>query len=164
MFTEKLKVMKNLNYVTILVVGFLFVAISASAAGVRNEFKEYEITSVEDIHVGKNVKAIWTLRYSNDEAPVTVVKRKTIDGIAYVVQGSHFAVSYTATSAGFGAKEVRKSWSSVPSKITNAVISKKELAKQAVITPAVVNDERALGLIANYLPDLINDGYTHLLN
>jgi hypothetical protein len=156
--------MKNLNYVTILVVGFLFVAISASATGVRKEFKAYEIISVEDIHVGKNVKAIWTLSYSNDEAPVTVVKRKTVEGIEYVVQSNHFAVSYVATVHGFGAKAVRSAWSSVPKKINNAVISKAELANQAIITPNKVDDERALGLIASYLPELINDGYTHLLN
>ena len=156
--------MKNLNYVTILVVGFLFVAISTSATDIRKEFKEYEITTVEDIHVGKNVKAIWTLSYSNDETPVTVVKRKTAEGIEYVVQSNHFAVSYVATVNGFGAKEVRSSWSSVPKKINNAVISKEELANQAIITPNQVNDECALGLIASYLPELINDGYTHLLN
>lgn len=161
---EKLEVMKNLNYVTILVVGFLFVAISASAADVRTEFKEYEITSVEDIHVGKSIKAIWTVSYSNNETPVTVVKRKTVDGIEYVVQSNHFAVSYLASAAGFGAKEVRKSWSSVPKRITDAVICKQELANQAIITPNSVNDERALKLIASYLPDLLNDGYTHLLN
>ena len=156
--------MKNLNYVTILVVGFLFVAISANAAGIRTEFNEYEITSVEDIRVGKNVKAIWTLSYSDKEDAVTVVKRKTLDGIEYVVHSNHFAVSYAATATGFGAKEVRKSWSSVPRKITNAVISKEELAKQAIIIPSKVDDEKALGLIASYLPELINDGYTHLLN
>lgn len=156
--------MKNLNYVTILVVGFLFVAVSATATGIRNEFKEYEITSVEDIHVGKNVKAIWTLSYSNEEVPVTVVKRKTLEGVEYVVQTNHFAVSYVATSNGFGAKEVRNAWSSVPKKINNAVISKDELAKQAIITPNKVDDKTALGLIAGFLPELLNDGYTHLLN
>ena len=156
--------MKNLNYVTILVVGFLFVAISANATGIRTEFKEYEINSVEDIHLGKNVKAIWTLSYSETEDAVTVVKRKTIEGTEYVVHSNHFAVSYAATANGFGAKEVRKAWSSVPRKITNAVICKEELAKQEIITPNKVDDKKALGLIASYLPELINDGYTHLLN
>lgn len=164
MFTEKLKVMKNLNYVTILVVGFLFVAISAHAAGIRNEFNEYEITTVNDIHVGRSVKAIWTLSYSDKEAPVTVVKRKTLEGIEYVVQADHFAVSYTATSKGFGAKETRSTWTTVPKTISNAVINKKELAKQQIITPNKINDETALGLIASYLPDLLNTDYKHLLN
>ena len=156
--------MKNLNYVTILVVGFLFVAISANATGIRNEFKEYEITTVNDIHVGRSVKAIWTLSYSTNEAPVTVVKRKTLEGIEYVVQTKYFAVSYSSTANGFGAKEVRSTWTNVPKKISNAVINKDQLAKQQIITPNKVNDEVALGLIASYLPELINENYTHLLN
>lgn len=156
--------MKNLNYVTILVVGFFLVAISADATGIRNEFNEYEITAVDDIHVGKNIKAIWTLSYSNNETPVTVVKRKTLEGIEYVVQSDHFAVSYASTVKGFGAKTVRSSWTTVPKRISNAVISKEELAKQAIITPKKVDDKQALGLIASYLPELMNDGYTHLLN
>lgn len=156
--------MKKLNYVIILVVGFLFVAISANAAGIRNEFREYEITTVNNLHVGKSVKAIWTLSYSENEAPVTVVKRKTMEGFEYVVQTDHFAVSYASTVNGFGAKEVRNTWTNVPKKITNAVISKEQLVKQKVITPNKVNDEMALGLIASYLPELLNDNYTHLLN
>lgn len=164
MFTEKLKVMKKLNYVTILVVGFLFVAISANAAGIRNEFREYEITTVNDLHVGKSVKAIWTLSYSDNEAPVTVVKRKTMEGFEYVVQTDHFAVSYASTVKGFGAKEARSNWTNVPKKISNAVINKEQLAKQQIITPNRVNDEIALGLIASYLPELLNENYTHLLN
>lgn len=156
--------MKNLNFVTALVIGLLFVTTTINARGIRTEFKEYEIASVNDLHLGKNVKAVWTLSYNESETPVTVVKRKTVEGIEYVVQGSHFAISYAATATGFGAKEVRSSWSNVHKRITKAVISKEELAKQQVITPNKVDDKRALGLIAAYLPELINDGYTHLLN
>lgn len=159
-----LKVMKKLNYVTILFVGLFLMSVTTSAANIRNGFNEYEITSVNDVHVGRDVKAIWKLSYSNNEAPATVVKRKTFDGVEYVVQTAYFAVSYAQTARGFGAKEVRKSWSHVPRKITHAVICEKELANQAIITQNEVNDEQALGLIASYLPDLLNDGYTHLLN
>ena len=114
--------------------------------------------------MGKNVKAVWTVSYSTTEAPVTVVKRITIKGVEYLVQNKYFAVSYVCTEKGFGAKEVRKVWSNVPKIITKAVISSKELSEQEIITPNKVNDEMALGLIANFLPELINDTYTHLLN
>lgn len=156
--------MKNLSYVTVLVVGLILTTFSVNATGLRNEFKEFEIAMVQDIHLGKNVQAIWTLSYSNDETPVTVVKRKTLEGIEYTVQTSFFAVSYVANVNGFGVKETRAAWCNVPKKINNAVISKKELANQKIITPKKVDDKQALALIANYLPDLINDGYTHLLN
>lgn len=157
--------MKKLN-VTILAVAFLFVsvAVSASGTGSRTAFNAYEIEEVDNLYMGKSVKALWTLSYSVNEEPVTVVKRKTLDGVEYVVHSKHFEISYASTINGFGAKETRRSWSEVPRKISKAVISQDELARQKVITPNKVDDEKALGLIASFLPDLINDGYTHLLN
>ena len=68
--------MKNLNYATILVLGFFFISLATNASALRNEFKEYEITTVNDIHMGKNVQAIWTVSYSDTEVPVTVIKIK----------------------------------------------------------------------------------------
>lgn len=154
--------MKKLNLV--LMVCVFAISLSANATGIGNEFRNYEIVSVDDLHLGKNIEKVWTISYSSNETPITVVKRKTVEGDVYVVHSKYFEVSYASTTNGFGAKEVRKSWSNVPKQITRAVISKEELKKQEIITPNKVNEERALGLIANFLPDLINDGYTHILN
>lgn len=156
--------MKKLNLLATIAICLLVVSVTANATGLRTEFKAYEITTVDDLYVGKKVDAIWTLSYSADEVPVTVVKRNTLEGVEYVVHSKFFEVSYAATANGFGTKEVRKSWSNVPKKISKAVISQEEMKRQQVITPNEVDDEKALGLIASYLPDLINDGYTHLLN
>lgn len=156
--------MKKLSLLSVLVVALFVISVSASATGLRTEFKEYEISSVDDLFVGKKVDAIWTLSYSNKEVPVTVVKINTLEGAEYVVRSKHFEVSYASTADGFGAKQVRKTWSTVPKKISKAVISQEELKNQQVISPNKMDDKQALGLIASYLPDLINDGYTHLLN
>ena len=156
--------MKKLSYVSLTAVFVLLITVSVSATGLRTEFNAYEISPVEDLYVGKNVDKIWTLSYSNEEIPVTVVKRNTLEGTEYVVHSKYFEVSYAATANGFGAKEVRKSWSNVPKKITRAVISQEEMKRQEIITPNKVDDNKALGLIASFLPDLVNDGYTHVLN
>ena len=156
--------MKKLSLLSALVVCLFVVSVSVNATGLRTEFNEYEISTVDDLFMGKNVNAIWTLSYSNQESPVTVVKRKTIEGIEYVVHSKFFEVSYASTAAGFGTKEVRGTWSNVPKKISRAVISQEEMKRQRIISPKRVDDKRALALIASYLPDLINDGYTHLLN
>ena len=110
------------------------------------------------------MKAVWQISYSQEEVPVTVVKHKTLEGTEYVVQSEHFAVCYAVTPDGFGAKQVRSKWCTVPKKINKAVINQEELARQQIISPTSVDDDTALGLIASYLPDLLNDGYTHLLN
>ena len=146
--------MKKLNLLSVLVLAFVLVSVSASATGVRTQFKSFEIEQVDNLYMGKSVKALWTVSYSTEEEPVTVVKRKTLEGVEYVVHSKHFEVSYASTGEGFGAKETRRSWSEVPRKISRAVINKEELARQRVISPNKVDDEKALGLIASYLPDL----------
>ncbi len=156
--------MKNLNVLASVLICLILVSGTALATGFRSEFKDYKIKTVENVYVGKNVKAIWSISYSNDETPVTVLKRKTLDGTEYVVYSKYFEVSYLASAKGFGAKMVKSSWSNVPQKINRAVINMKELKKQEILTPNKVDDEQALGLIASYLPFLLNEGYTHLLN
>ena len=155
--------MKKLNLLSAFIV-CMFLVSNVLATGTRNEFKKFEISPVDDLLVGKSIKAIWTLSYSNTETPVTVVKRKTFEGTQYVVYSKYFEVSYLATVNGFGTKMVRNSWSNVPKKINRAVINQEEFQRQEIITPNKVDDETALGLIASYLPFLLNDGYTHLLN
>ena len=156
--------MKKLNLLTVLVVCLFLVSVTANATGLRKEFNDYEITTVDDLFVGKKVKAMWTVSYSNVEVPVTVIKRKTMEGVEYVVRSKFFEVSYAVTDTGFGVKELRNSWRTIDKKISKAVICQKEMKNQQIITPNSIDDEKALGLIACYLPELINDGYTHLLN
>jgi len=156
--------MKKVNFLAALIVVFFLSVSISNATEVRSAFKDYEITSVENLHMGKAVKAIWNISYSKDEAPVTVVKRSTHEGTEYVVQSDFFVVSYCSNADGFGVKQTRKAWSHVPKEINKAVLNDKELKNQRIISPNKVDDETALGLIASYLPDLINDGYTHLLN
>lgn len=156
--------MKKLSLFSLMLVGLFLFSISAGATGNRKEFKDFEITPVEDIFLGKNVKCIWKLSYSSDEVPVTVVKHKIIDGAEYVVYSKYFEVSYVTTSDGFGVKNVRNSWSKVPGKISKAVLNQDEMKRQQIISVNKMSDEKALGLIASFLPDLVNDGYTHVLN
>lgn len=156
--------MKRLNVFATVIICLFFVSVTALATGLRSEFKEYKIKAIEDVNVGKDVEAMWLISYSSNETPVTVIKRKTQDGAEYAVNSKYFEVSYLSSAKGFGTKIVRKSKSSVPPKINNAIINMKEIKKQEILTPNKVSDEQALELIASYLPYLLNEGYTHLLN
>ena len=156
--------MKKLSLVSFLIICLFVVSVSAHATGMRNEFRNYEISTVDDIFMSKKIQQVWTISYATNELPVTVMKRTTLEGIEYVVHSKYFDVSYVSTTDGFGAKEVRNSWRHVPKKISNAVLSNDEMKRQEIITPNKIDDEKALGLIASYLPMLVNDDYTHLLN
>lgn len=156
--------MKKLSFVSVLMLGLFLMSVTVNATGLRTEFSEFEISPVNDLYLGKSVQKVWTLSYSQNEVPVTVVKHKTVEGVEYTVHSEHFEVSYASVATGFGVRDVRKSWSNVPKKINKAVLNQTEMKNQQIITPNKVSDEVALGLIASYLPDLLNDGYTHLLN
>ncbi len=134
------------------------------AMGTSSELNDYTITEVNDLYLDKDVKAVWKISYSSDETPITVIKHKTLKGTEYVVHSKFFEVCYLASTEGFGTKKVRKSCRNVPNKITSAVLNQNQMKRQQIITPNPVDDEKALELIASYLPDLINKGYTHLLN
>jgi len=159
--------MKKVVFFTVFVLTF-FIALlvaNASTTNVRDALKNYTITPVENaLLMGKNMNAAWKISYTTKELPVTVVKIETDKGIEYLVQSKFFAVRYVLTDKGFGARFPKGDWCNVPKQINKAVINKQELARQEIISPNKVDDKTALDLIANYLPDLINDGYTHLLN
>jgi hypothetical protein len=142
----------------------LVLSVSVNASGYRTDFKNYEIESVDDLNFGKSVDKVWTLTYNSSNNPVTVVKHKTMGGAEYVVRSKFFEVSYAASADGFGAKKVRNSWRSVPRQINDMVLSQEQMKMQEVITPNKVDDEKALGLIASFLPALLNENYTHVLN
>jgi hypothetical protein len=164
MFNLKFETMKKLKVLLLLFVCVLFLTMQAEAADIRKGFNKYEIAEVENLNMGLNVEKAWNLKYEGSENGVVVVKRTTSDGCAYVVSSRFFEICYISSDKGFGTKAVKKSWSTVPSQINNAVLNADELKKQAVITQTKPDDEKALGLIASFLPSLINDNYIHLLN
>jgi len=156
--------MKNLRLVSVFVVCLLVISSTVRASGYVTDFKNYEIESVDDLNFGKSVDKVWTLTYNSSQNPVTVVKHKTADGAEYVVHSKFFEVSYASTADGFGAKKVRNSWRSVSRQINDVVLNYEKLKIQKILTPKKVDDEKALGLIASFLPELLNDNYTHVLN
>lgn len=164
MFNSNCKTMKNIKVISVLVVSLLFVTFYAGAAVIRKGFNNYEIEVIDNLHLGKNVEKVWSLKYEGSEVPVTVIKRNTNEGVAYVVNSKYFEVCYLSSSTGFGARTVKKAWSSVPNQINDVVLNSEELRRQKILSPSKVNDEKALGLIASYLPNLLNEQYTHLLN
>lgn len=156
--------MKMLKVVPVIATMFFAVVMNAVSANMSKELINYEIEAVENFNLGKDVEKVWNLTYEGSENPITVIKRRTTDGDVYFVNSKYFEVCYASASNGFGARQVKKAWSNVPRQINSVVINAEELKKQQVISPSKVDDEKALGLIASFLPNLINEQYLHLLN
>jgi hypothetical protein len=164
MFNSKFKTMKSLKVIIVFSVCFFVVSAIADAVERLKGFSHYEIEAVDHLNLGKGIEKVWNLTYEGSENAVTVVKRNSIDGPVYIVNSKFFEICYVASTNGFGAKYVKNAWSSVPKQITNSVLNADEIKRQQIITPSKVDDEKALGLIANYLPALLNENYLHLLN
>lgn len=156
--------MKKLSFVSVLFIGLVIMSLSVKAIGTRDAFTKFEISVVENQKLDGEVQKAWQITYGENETPVTVEKVNNSKGCSYLVRSDYFEVCYNSTAKGFGAKSIKNSQRKVPFDITNAVINGESLKQQSVITPNSVDDEKALGLIASYLPMLINDNYTHLLN
>lgn len=134
---------------------------SALTSGLKTN--EFEINQVDNLYLGKSAEKVWTLGYSDREKPVTIALRTFGNTKEYVVRSQYFEVIYASDSEGFGVRKIHPALKEVPTKINHAVLNKKQLENQRVITPNKVTDEYALGLIASYLPDLLNEGYQHLI-
>jgi hypothetical protein len=124
----------------------------------------FEITLKDDLYVGNRAEKAWAIKYENSKAPVTVVRHKTTEGVFYSVHSEFFDVCYLCSEKGFGAAKIRKQWCTVDPEICRAVINSDEMARQKVLTPRQIDDDAAVGLIASYLPMLLNPAYQHLLN
>ncbi|MFW6370482.1 MAG: hypothetical protein ACOC10_04675 [Bacteroidota bacterium] len=156
--------MKNLKVISVFIACFFIATVYVSAVETSKKIRNYEIEAVENIQLGENAEKVWNLTYEGSENSILVTKRSNLDGTFYIVNSEYFEVSYLASSKGFGVRPVKKAWSNVPRQINSVILNTEELKRQKTLTPGNVDDEKALGLIASYLPDLINDQYVHLLN
>ncbi len=156
--------MKNIKW--LLVCAALLGIFSINIASAENPSGKtgFEITLKDDLYVGNRAEKAWAIKYDNSKAPVTVVRHKTTEGIFYSVHSDFFDVCYMCTDKGFGTTKIRKQWCTVDPEICKAVINSNELARQKVLTPRKIDDDAAVGLIASYLPMLLNPAYQHLLN
>ncbi len=156
--------MKKLSFISLIICALFVLNMQAGATGLSKDLSTYEIATVEDLHLGKNVEKIWTLTYNPSETPVTVTKRTTHNATYYIVRAEFFEVAYKAGNEGFGVQLLKKNWSTVHPAISKAVFNQEQLKQQTILTSNKIEDSYALGLIASYLPDLVNDTYKHLLN
>lgn len=142
---------------------FLFASTLSYANLVGEEANEFEITQVENLFLGKSVEKVWTIGYSEQEKPVTIALRTVGNVKEYVVRSQYFEVIYASDEEGFGVRKIHPFLREVPGKICSSVLNKQQMQNQRILTTDKVTDAYALGLIASYLPDLLNDGYLHLL-
>jgi hypothetical protein len=142
---------------------FLFGYSFSFASQTKKEAHEIAITPVENLYLGKSVEKVWTISYSEQKRPVTIALHTVSNGKEYIVRSEFFEVIYTSGKAGFGVKKMHSMLKEVPNETNVSVLNKQQMKGQKIITTNDVSDTYALGLIASYLPDLLNEEYKYLI-
>ncbi len=134
------------------------------AKGILVETDTYTIFTNEAVATDVNFEKSWTIEYTSTEKAITVLKRATKNGDEYLVRNNFFEVRYTNTDKGFSVKRVKGSDSKVDATINDAVLNAEMFGQQALLSSEKLSEEKALGYIAAFVPQLLNDNYKHILN
>jgi hypothetical protein len=144
--------------------GVLLLAGSVSFVNASTtDSKEVKITPVENLNLGKSAEKVWNINYSEQEKPVTITMHQVGNSKEYVARSEFFEVAYVLNKRGFGVSMTSHSLKSVPEQINSTVLNYEQLKKQRTLTKSQVSDEVALQMIADYLPELLNERYKHLI-
>lgn len=155
--------MKTMTFRSAMLSALLLVCSASFASDLKSESQEVKITPIENLYLGKTAEKVWNVTYSNQKKPVTITLHQERHSKKYIVRSEFFEVTYVLNKHGFGVTRVSRSLQLVPEEINSSVLNKQQLEYQKILTTNQISEEYALQLIANYLPDLINEGYKHLL-
>lgn len=151
------------------IIVFLFVAllvssISVIAGGEDTFVDDYKISSKENFVPGNLFQQSWEITYGESKRPVQILLKETKKGDEYLVRTNYFEVKYVNLKKGFGVQPMKVSDLIVPENLNKQVINQEQMDRQKVITMSRVDREKALELIADFLPELINNQYKNILN
>ncbi|MGQ7867859.1 hypothetical protein [Sunxiuqinia sp. sy24] len=157
--------MKRINRI----IGFLFVALfvcslNVMASGESTFVDDYRISSKENFEPSKTFQQSWEITYGESKRPVQVLLRETKKGEEYIIRTNYFEVKYVNTGKGFGARSMKTGEMLVPESLNAQVVNASQLHNQEIISMSRVEREKVLGLIAGFLPELVNEKYKNILN
>lgn len=136
---------------------------SAIAKSIVKDTENFTISKNEVSNLPE-VDHSWTIEYATADKSFEVIKEETKKGEEYIVRNQFFEVRYVNTNKGFGVRKIRNNQSEVNPLITENVINRDEMLKQSMLSSTKLNEEKALGYIAGFVPFLLNENYKHLLN
>lgn len=154
--------MKQTIFVTAILLITIISALNANARQVVTANENYTISTDASIDLSVESTKSWVIEYG--EKQIQVYKHETKKGEEYIVRNEYFEVMYVNNTKGFGVREIKNKHSKVAYQINNAVICAKQMEQQAMLSPKMLNEEKALNYIASFVPFLLNENYKHILN
>lgn len=155
----------NTNFRLIVIALFcLMFSISVKANNVVKTTDSYRIVCNESPVMLNDSSQKWLIEYGDKTKSIEIVKQYTKRGEEYIVHHKFFEVRYVNTSRGFGVRKVKHNQQCVDPLIVKAVISQTQMAQQQVLWNKKLSEEKVLDYIASFVPLLLNEHCTHLLN
>ena len=152
------------NIISFLFMLFFAVSFNGFASGEDTFVGDYKISPKVNFEPSKEYQQNWEITYGESKRPVQVFLKETKKGDEYLVRTNYFEVKYVSSEKGFGAYPVKVTELTVPENLNSQVINPIQMNSQKVITTSQVNREKALELIADFLPELVNERYKNILN
>ena len=157
--------MKKRNlFVQVMLVVFTLISINVWAGNEDSLNSTYKISPDLNFNPTSSFQKSWEIAYGEAKAPVHVFMKETKKGQEYVVRTKYFEVKYVNGSNGFGARMISGSESTVKEVLNATVLNAASLRNQECISSEAISEDHILEMIASYLPDLINEQYSSILN
>ena len=123
-------------------------------------FGKYTIVKSDASITANNVALeTYDLMYENTKNPIRVGVLNEKKCTTFIVKSDEFEVQYTCVNGVFGVKKIEKRFRELPAEANNEKLNRRNYFAQRVICQNKKSKEELLGLIACYLPSLVNEQY-----
>ena len=124
------------------------------------EFGKYTVT-VSDVPMLINNEEVKTydLNYENTSNTIQIGVVKSDACVKFVVRSDEFEIQYSCNKGVFGVKKIESEFQTLPKEEMDAKLDRVSYFAQRVICTNKKSEDELLGLIACYLPTLVNDEY-----
>lgn len=155
---------KNWFVYSMMVLFVTMFSTSVMAGNTKNFDASYKISPDLNFSPTSDYQKSWEIAYGESVNPVRVMMKEGKKGQEYLVRTKYFEVKYVNGAQGFGVKLVSSSESMINEALNAAVLNHKQLLNQKCISQNAIDSNKVLEMIASYLPDLINEQYSSILN
>ncbi|MFB6340283.1 hypothetical protein ACE01N_04120 [Saccharicrinis sp. FJH2] len=136
---------------------FSFTASASALVGETNsDLGKYWLKeAVNVIEVSGEALETYVIHYDHLAYPVYVGVLESKKGNTYIVRTDGFEIAYVNKKGKFGVEYMPKKLATLDEEVVMSKIDREHFLNQRVITPNNPNDDKALKLIAAYLPQVM---------
>lgn len=107
---------------------------------------------------GKTIET-YDLLYENTRNPIRIGILEERESTTFLVKSDEFEIQYKCGNGVFGVKKLEPRFQELPAEANEAKLNRVNYLAQRVICRSNKSDKELMGLIACYLPNLVNQEY-----